>query len=38
MAGNYVGSGLVMKKGAAIVRPMLIVVLILLFLKLILPS
>lgn len=38
MAGNYVGSGLVMKKGAAIVRPMLIVVLILLFIKLIMPS
>ena len=38
MAGNYVGSGLVMKKGAAIVRPMLIVVLILLFVKLIMPS
>ena len=29
---------LVMKKGAAIVRPMLIVVLILLFVKLIMPS
>ncbi len=38
MAGNYVGSGLVMKKGAAIVRPMLIVVLILLFVKLIMPT
>ncbi|MEE8886374.1 MAG: TSUP family transporter [Eubacteriales bacterium] len=33
MAGNYVGSGLVMKKGAKIVRPLMIVVLILLFLK-----
>ena len=35
MAGNFVGSGLVMKKGAAVVRPMMVVVIILLFIKLV---
>lgn len=33
IAGNYVGSGLVMKNGAKIVKPLLLVVLILLFIK-----
>lgn len=33
LAGNYVGSGLVMTKGAAIVKPILLVVLALLFVK-----
>jgi uncharacterized membrane protein YfcA len=33
--GNYIGSGLVVKNGAKIVRPIIIVVIILLFLKII---
>jgi uncharacterized membrane protein YfcA len=33
MAGNYVGSGLAMKKGSRITRPVIILVLVLLFLK-----
>lgn len=33
MAGNYVGSGLVIKNGTKFVRPMIIIVLILLFIK-----
>lgn len=35
ICGNYVGSGLVMTRGAKIVRPILIVVLILLFMKIV---
>ncbi len=38
MAGNYVGSGLVMKKGGKIVRPLLLVVLAVLFIKLVMES
>ena len=33
MAGNYIGSGLAMKKGSKVTRPVIILVLILLFLK-----
>ena len=33
ITGNYIGSGLVMKNGARIVRPMIIVVLFLLFIR-----
>ena len=33
MAGHYIGSGLVMKKGAQIVKPFILIVLILLFIK-----
>ena len=33
IAGNYVGSGLVMTKGAKIVRPVLLLVLAILFIK-----
>ena len=35
MAGNYIGSGLVMKKGTGIVRPIILVVLVLLLIKVI---
>ena len=38
MAGNYVGSGLVMKKGGKIVRPLLLVVLAVLFIRLVMES
>ncbi|MEE8826612.1 MAG: TSUP family transporter [Eubacteriales bacterium] len=38
MAGNYVGSGLVMKKGGKVVRPLLLVVLAILFIRLIMES
>jgi uncharacterized membrane protein YfcA len=33
MAGNYIGSGLAMKQGSRVTRPVIILVLILLFLK-----
>ena len=33
MAGNYIGAGLVMKKGASIVRPIIMIVLVLLLIK-----
>ena len=33
IAGNYLGSGLVMRRGARIVKPVLLVVLALLFVK-----
>ena len=36
IAGNYLGTGLVLKRGGKIIRPMLLVVLSLLFLKLLL--
>ncbi|MGI6118519.1 MAG: sulfite exporter TauE/SafE family protein [Bilifractor sp.] len=35
IAGNYVGSGLVMEKGASIVRPVMLAVLVLLFLRMV---
>ena len=35
LAGHYIGSGLVMKNGTKIVRPIIIIVLILLFIKVI---
>ncbi|MEE3420595.1 MAG: TSUP family transporter [Lachnospiraceae bacterium] len=35
IAGNYVGSGLVMTRGAKVVKPILIVVLVLLFIKIV---
>ena len=38
MAGNYVGSGLVMKKGGKVVRPLLLVVLAILFIRLVMES
>lgn len=38
MAGNYVGSGLVMKKGGKVVWPLLLVVLAILFIRLIMES
>ncbi|MGI6191927.1 MAG: sulfite exporter TauE/SafE family protein [Eubacterium sp.] len=38
MAGNYIGSGLVMKKGGKIVRPLLLAVLVILFIRLIMES
>jgi uncharacterized membrane protein YfcA len=38
MAGNYIGSGLVMKKGGKVVRPLLLIVLAILFIKLIMES
>ncbi|MGN1381599.1 MAG: TSUP family transporter [Eubacterium sp.] len=38
MAGNYVGSGLVMKKGGKVVRPLLLIVLAILFIRLIMES
>lgn len=38
MAGNYVGSGLVMKKGGKVVRPLLLVVLAILFIRLVMAS
>lgn len=38
MAGNYVGSGLVMKKGGKVVRPLLLVVLAVLFIRLVMES
>ena len=38
MAGNYVGSGLVMKKGGKVVRPLLLVVLAILFILLVMES
>lgn len=36
MAGNYIGSGMVLKSGIKIVRPVILIVLILLFLKILL--
>jgi len=33
MAGNWCGSGMVMTKGTAVVRPIMILVLVLLFMK-----
>lgn len=38
MAGNYVGSGLVMKKGGKVVRPLLLVVLAILFIRIVMES
>ena len=38
MAGHYVGSGLVMKKGGKVVRPLLLVVLAILFIRLVMES
>ncbi|MFC2661767.1 MAG: sulfite exporter TauE/SafE family protein [Eubacterium sp.] len=38
MAGNYIGSGLVMKKGGKVVRPLLLIVLVILFIRLIMES
>ena len=38
IAGNYLGTGLVLKRGAKIIRPMLLVVLTILFLKLLLDA
>ena len=38
MAGNYDGSGLVMKKGGKVVRPLLLVVLAILFIRLVMES
>lgn len=38
MAGNYVGSGLVMKKGGKVVRPLLLVVLAILFIRLVMET
>ena len=36
MAGNYVGSGLALTNGVKIVRPVIVIVLVLLFLKILL--